>query len=66
MAANLPRTAFAAYFGAAGLAVLSMAHLALFYRDESWFWLIAAHQAAVLVSLAAGWFVMRTTTKPMP
>ncbi|MET7960008.1 hypothetical protein [Micromonospora zamorensis] len=57
-AANLPRAAFAGYFGAAGLALLSTAHLALFYRDEEWFWLIAPHQGAVVLSLAAGWLAM--------
>ncbi|WP_433653293.1 hypothetical protein ACQP2C_14865 [Micromonospora zamorensis] len=57
-AANLPRVVFAGYFGAAGLALLSMAHLALLYRDEGWFWLIAPQQGAVVLSLAAGWLAM--------
>ncbi|MET7819880.1 MULTISPECIES: hypothetical protein [Micromonospora] len=57
-AAKLPRAVFAGYFGAAGLALLSTAHLALFYRDEEWFWLIAPQQGAVVLSLAAGWLAM--------
>lgn len=62
-AANLPRAVFASYFGAAGLALLSLAHLVQFYRNEEWFWLIAPQQGAVLLSLAVGWLVMHRTGK---
>ncbi|WP_406074109.1 hypothetical protein [Micromonospora sp. NBC_01638] len=62
-AANLPRAAFAGYFGAAGVALLSLAHLVLFFRNEDWFWLIAPQQGVVFLSLAAGWLAMRRTGK---